>query len=261
MDKGIKIMFSNKTSSKSLPTALRFAAKLNGVAEGDYIRIKLTVLEVFNLWEWVNALLNIIDKWKSFEIYRNDRLCMESKEYRQLFYALQEIRTCYSYNQDEPKDYEKCNEWWGCNKITSISLSLTGSGKKWFEFGHLEEPGTWVIDKNNLLNAVQTEIAQKYLSICPAFPIDRIQKMIDKLPDSFQITENWNVEYRTEMIEGVLTEVARAIKYRSKEDIQSEIERDFKPDPYEGECPYKKESPQWYDWMIDKNLRDKNLNT
>jgi len=68
MDKPIKIIFSKKASSKNLPEALRLANKLGGISEGDIIRIKLSTQEVFNLWEWINALLNIIDKWASFEI-------------------------------------------------------------------------------------------------------------------------------------------------------------------------------------------------
>ena len=264
MDKILKIMFSKKTSSKKLPEALRLATKLGGISEGEYIRIKLSVKEVFNLWEWVNALLNVIDKWSGFEIYYKDSLCKVNKEYRRLFYALQDVRSCYRSMQDDPADYEKCNPGWGCDHIQFISLGLKSLGyTDWYRYGHLAEPDTWVIDKNRILNEVQREIERKHLTVCPAFPNSRIQRVIDRLPDSFIIDEFWKIEPKMEMIDGVLTKVVNSISYNSEfekdwfsmENLLSEINRETHlVKTYADECPYKKESPQWYDWMIDKNL-------
>ena len=259
MDKVLKIIFSKKTSSKSLPEALRLATKLNGVVEGDFIRIKLSVQEVFNLWEWINDLLNVIDKWSSFEIYYKDRLCKVNKEYRRLFYALQEIRQCYHSTQDNPADYEKCNPGWGCDKVNFISLGLKSPGiKKWYDYGHLVEPDTWVIDKNKILNEVQIEIARKHLTVCPAFPNSRIQRVIDQLPDSITLDEFWVIDYKNEMVEGVMTKVVNSIWYNSEfekewfsmESLLSEINK-------ETINPFEKGSDEWLDWMMNKGYLKK----
>jgi len=264
MDKVLKIVFSKKTSSKSIPGALRLSKKLNGIVEGDTITIDLTVQEVFNLWEWVNALLNIVDKWRSFEIYYKSRLCVTNKDYRQLFYAIQEIRRCYYNEQDNPEDFEKCNQGWGCHKVFFVALGLTHRCEKvWYQYGHFVEPNVWVIDKLKILNEVQIEIERKYLKVCPAFPKNRIQRVIDELPNEIILDENWEVSYKTEIIEGVLTEIADSIEYLPEVSIYTkailaQINKDF-GSSLEDECPYQEGTNEWSDWLIDKNLRKPNL--
>ncbi len=251
MGKILKIIFSKNTSSKNLPEALRLAGKLGGVHEDDLVRIQLSTKEVFDLWEWVSSLLHAIDKWRGFEIYYKGRLCMVNKEYRRLFYALQDIRQCY-HNHDDPPDYEKCNPGWGCDYVSYISLGINSPGvKKWYTYGHLVEPDTWVIDKNKILAEVQIEIGRKHLTVCPAFPATRIQKVIDQLPDSFTLDEFWSVDYKNEMIDGKLTKVVNSIWYNSEfekewfsmEKLLADINKPIR-------CPYKQGSDQWLDWMI-----------
>lgn len=258
MEKILKIIFSTKTSSKNLPEALKLAAKLSGIVEGDFIRIKLSVQEVFNLWEWINALLNIIDKWSSFEIYYKDRLCKVNKEYRRLFYALQDIRQCY-HNHDDPVDFEKCNSGWGCDQFKYISLGLNSPGiKMWYQYGHLEEPDTWIIDKAKILNDVQIEIARMHLTVCPEFPQSRIKKEIDQLPESITLDEFWGLDYKNEMVDGVLTKVVNSIWYNSEfekewfslEKMLVEIEKEDKN-------PYQTGSDDWLDWMMNKGYLKK----
>jgi len=258
MDKPIKIIFSKKASSKNLPEALRLANKLGGISEGDIIRIKLSTQEVFNLWEWINALLNIIDKWASFEIYYKGILCKVNKEYRRLFYALQDLRQCYHANQDNPVDFEKCNPAWGCDQIQTVSLNLNAKSKQWYQYGNLTAPGVWLIDKAKILNAVQVEIARKHLTACPAFPASRVQKVIDKLPNSIVLDEFWEIEYKNEMIGGVLTKIVNSISYNaefekdwfSMEKLLSEINKS-------SANPYTQGSDEWLDWMLNKGYLKK----
>lgn len=262
MDKILKIVFSKKSSSKSIAEALRLCKKLKGAIDGDAINVELTVQEIFIYWEWVNALLNIIDKWRSFEIFYKDRLCVVNKDYRRLFYALQEIRQCYFHEQDNPEDYEKCNQGWGCHKVHFVALGLLMPGVKlWYQYGHLIEPNIWIIDKPKILSDVQMEIERKFLKVCPAFPNSRIQQAIDELPESLTLDEKWEVVYTPQMVKGVPTEVVDSIRYIPEinfytKAMLSQINKEF-GDPYENECPYKEGTNEYYDWLIDKNLRNK----
>ena len=216
MPKILKIEFSKKTSSKSLPEALRLSQKLKATTEQDLVRIELDIKEVFNLWEWINSLLNIVGKWKDFDIYYKDRVCNDSKEFKRLFYDLQEIRMCYHTMQDDPEDYEKCNDKWGCKKLKYISLGLRDAGvKHWFEYGHQVNNETWEIDKNRILNEMQIEIDRKHLKACPAFPLKRIQDVIEALPGEISLDKNWEVEYTNELISGEMVKVSKTIHFNA----------------------------------------------
>lgn len=253
----LKIEFSKQAASKNLRQALALAKKLNGVIEGELMVVDLDIQEVFNQWEWVNSLLNIVDKWKSFEIYYKGRLCKESKEYRSVFYALQDIRNCYHATQDDPEDFEKCNELWGCHKLKYISLNLREPGvKHWFEYGHLLDPDTWRIDKNKILKEVQMEIERKHLKACPAFPLSRIQAVIDQLPDIIKIDENWHVIYKTEMVNGALTSVASELRFNVRLDEDwhkmDNLLREINTERFN---PYPVGSDQYLDWINDVKKR------
>ena len=259
MTKILKIEFSKSSSSKNIRQALNLSKKLNAVIDGDLVRIELDIQEIFNRWELVNAILNIIDKWKSFNIYFKDRLCVVNKDYRTLFYALQELKQCYHANQDDPEDYEKCNEKWGCNKVNYIALGLRDQGvRHWFEYGHLVNPDTWAIDKNKILKEVQMEIERKHLKACPAFPLSRIQAVIDQLPDIIKIDENWHVIYKTEMVNGVLTRVNSELRFnvRSDEDWRK-MDNLLTQINEESFNPYPVGSDQFLDWINDAKKRFK----
>ncbi|MCL6101022.1 MAG: hypothetical protein M1292_00805 [Bacteroidetes bacterium] len=253
MIKTLKIVFSKKTSSRNLAEALRLSKKLNGSVEGDIVTVELTVQEVFNLWELVNALLNAIDKWRSFEIYCKGVLCRINKDYRQLFYALQEIRSCYHNQPNPPEDFTKCNPGWGCDKLNFVSLELTGNYKKWFEFGQLDPSGnTWIVDKFKILNEVQAEIDIKFLKVCPAFPLTRIAMVINNLPDGIKLGEEWVAEWSNELVDGKMTKVYSLRYDREFEAECNYVEKIATKIPQKVDCPYPKGSDQWLDWMTAK---------
>ena len=257
MTKILKIEFSKSSSSKNIRQALNLSKKLNAVIDGDLVRIELDIQEIFNRWELVNAILNIIDKWKSFNIYFKDRLCVVNKDYRTLFYALQELKQCYHANQDDPEDYEKCNEKWGCNKVNYIALGLRDQGvRHWFEYGHLVNPDTWVIDKNKIRPDVQMEIERKHLKACPAFPAKRIQAVIEQLPDIIKIDENWHVIYKTEMVNGELTSVVSELRFNIQLDEDwhkmDNLLREINRERFN---PYQVGSDKYLDWIIDLKNR------
>ena len=257
MLKILKIEFSTSTPSKNLRQALNLSRKLNAVVDGDRVTIELDMREVFNRWEALNAILHLIDKWKSFDIYYKNQLCVVNKEYRALFYTLQELKQCYHTNQDDPEDYEKCNEQWGCHKVKYVALALQERAvRHWFEYGHLLDPDTWVIDKKKLYKEVQIEIERKHLTACPAFPASRIKAVIDQLPDTIKIDEHWRVIYKTEMFNGELRLVASELRFNNLLDEDGhKMDNLLKEVNRERFNPYPVGSDDYLDWIISNRLK------
>lgn len=150
----LEIRFS-RSGSKKMNKADELACRLGAKQRGLKYHIEFTdAKEIFYKWELINALLNIVDKWKGFEIYYLGYLCVVNKEYRRLFYALQDMKKCYFYYNEKGGLFHCENFKFGCRFI-----ELEYSNDK--------------LDMQTELT-LDSEINQKKLDACPAFDRQRV---------------------------------------------------------------------------------------
>lgn len=226
-DRRIKIVFRRSTS-KSLKEAIDIAILIGADISDNKIVIDISLYDTIRLWEHINKLLNIIDKWKSFEFYYQDILYNE--HYRYMFYTIQDIRNCYIGALDYSENFEMCKDnYWGCSKLNYLKKV-----KCWLDYGY-QQDSIWIIDKEAISKELKIEAFRKKLECCPAFDINRALTSVNKLPDSIFLNKNWKI---VDIIEaGKKKQVLRA-----QEKLEGE------------ECPYPKHSDEWCDWMIDHYL-------
>jgi len=154
----LEIRFS-RSGSKKMNKADELACRLGAKQRGLKYHIIFTdAKEIFYKWELINALLNIIDKWKGFEIYYHGYLCVVNKEYRRLFYSLQEMKQCYfHYNEKAGLFHCECYAL-GCRFMTIDYWD--GKFNMQMEL------------------AIDSEINEKKLNACPAFDRQRVIRNI-----------------------------------------------------------------------------------
>ena len=93
---------------------------------------------------------------------------------------------------------------WGCRFIESIALRQKSYYPRhdkwsWYEIGGFAED-KWIVNKERITEILKDEIADKWLSLCSCFSIERVQHTVDVLPDSIEVTDSdnckWEYKYR-----------------------------------------------------------------
>lgn len=223
-----KVTFTT-SKSKLFKKAISVAKKLNyKIDDGKYV-VELSLLEVFNKWEHINLLLHIVDKWKSFEISLDNIICTTNKDYRTLFYAVQEIKNCYN---NKKRDCIDCNKEYelGCWRLKCITINPTYySYKYWYKFGHFLDETTWIINKDELIAYLETEIKRNYTYLCPNFSLDKAKQIIETLPGHINAgnLEKWEILYRNEFTSDGIVKVPYSIEH-----IEPKEEKEASPNIY-----------------------------
>lgn len=223
----LKISFAT-SSSKNFKQALSIAKKLNYKIDNDSYIVELSLNEVFNKWEYINLLLHIVDKWKSFEISLDDVVCTTNKDYRALFYAIQEIKNCYN---NKKRDCTDCNKEYelGCWRLKSVTINPTYySYKYWYKFGHFLDETTWIIDKDELITYLETEVKRNYTYVCPSFSLDKAKQIIETLPGHLNVgnLEKWKILYQDKFTSDGIVKVPYSIEHiEPKEENQVHINK------------------------------------
>jgi ATP-dependent 26S proteasome regulatory subunit len=100
-------------------------------------------------------------------------------------------------------------EGWATSLLHSVSRYLPESFSDfhmrihWFQIGSFERPDLWVVDKTQIKAILEQEARDKYLFLCPSFRFREVEGIVDRLPDSIDISknQNWSV-YQQPRLEG-----------------------------------------------------------
>lgn len=204
MKNTLRISFG-KSSSKRFKEAVMLAEKLNYTTENNLYIVILSFNDVFNKWEYVNELLHIIDKWSSFEICLNNIVCTTNRDYRRIFYEIQDIKTCYNKTRLN-NDYCITTYESGCWRVNNVIFdihSFESAYKGWYKCGTLIGDSTWKIDKERIYNNISEDARVKNAHLCPFYSLDKLKTFLAESPDTIDVSDKdmWEIEY-----EDVLTE-------------------------------------------------------
>lgn len=186
-----EIRFS-RSNSKNMNDADDLACRMGAKQRGLKYHIEFAdIKDVFSQWENINALLAIIDKWKGFEIYYNGFLCPENKEYKTLFYSIQDVRKCYFWFLENSNINTSCHY----TEFACAKLDLLKGFKKWYNYGHTTDFKTWIIDKQLIIDELNSCIKLKKLDSCPVFDFQKVIERLNEIPDKILLDGNWELLY------------------------------------------------------------------
>ena len=242
----LKIVFTT-SKSKRFKEALSLAKKLNCTIEESSYVVELKLSDVFNKWEYINSLLHIVDKWKGFEISYNDVVCTENKDYRVLFYAIQEIRSCYLRRLNIGANCEGKRKL-GCWRLRSLAFDANEYGSTyWYKFGYFTDERTWTIDKEALWEHIDEEIKRMHAQICPMFSDNDIKKTISQLPNNINVgnLDKWKILYHSRITGDGVTKIPYSIEH---------IREDERPTMQNQNCRYNSNTEDLEDmwWRLSK---------
>lgn len=216
MKKSLKISFG-KSSSKRFKDALELCSKLGFSKDGELYTIVLSFKDIFNKWEYVNSLLNIVDKWSSFEICLNDIVCTTNKDYRKIFYDIQDVKTCYNRTKENNcscnTEYES-----GCWRVDNIIFnihSFESAYKGWYKYGHLVKESIWVIDKAKIREEIAKEAQRQNAFLCPLYDFGRLNIFLKNSPDTIDVSDEriWKIDYEDVLTDKGVESIPETITY------------------------------------------------
>ncbi len=92
-------------------------------------------------------------------------------------------------------------EGWGCKWLTEINRYLPenprSADKYWYQFGSFESAELWKIDKEKIKTVLQREIGVRQASLCPVFNRQKLETILDTLPDHIDLAADrrWQIVY------------------------------------------------------------------
>lgn len=157
--------------------------------------------EIFTQYHSILELYGIIYNWKSAS-FKLDEIDLRKTD----FDMIKSLRECYKVYEDAP--YQKhCyidseHFGWGCKYLNPVRLYLHHEDQRkpdsdyWYEYGHFED-NVWIVDKDRIRLQLDKHIENYLIFLCPAWSDERIDKVLEKIPDSIDLdkTENWDIIY------------------------------------------------------------------
>ena len=179
--------------------------------------------KIFYQWDKVNSLLSIVGKWKGFEAYYRGFICGNYKDYKTLFYNIQDIKNCYQNMVMGYSNPEMCCKTarFGCYRVES-------EYKDWYNYGSTRDYKKWDINKEELLNDIRDCIHRKNVDACPLFDMNTVKRKVDKLPNYIVLNKDWEPLYKLDIENGVFVKKAVSIsplmpmfKIYTQDDVKS----------------------------------------
>ena len=216
MEFELKIIFA-KSSSIYYSDAIKKAKKFSRFSQIDENNSMNTILidkeELFKKYHHIKELFSFIGNWKHSELYLNGRKISFWDTY-----SFTDIIKCQNgYDSSPDQEYYCINEYdklgWGCKFLSNIRRQIPidsyyyNRGEYWFNYGSFARENNWIINKDNLLSALNKEALQKKLDICKYFNIDELNEIVKSLPNNINLNESndWEVIYE-EIYDGITIE-------------------------------------------------------
>jgi len=177
--------------------------------------------------EWFEKKREFDDLYALVALWKGTSVTLGGEEIKphEFFWKFHTVVKCAKeYEESIDKSRYCCladsYEGWGCKLLDDLDrhLSKTASYamKYWYRFGDFASEGVWEIDKPLIKDYLEKEAAEKNLSYCTHFSLDKAFTIVDGLPDVIDThgSASWEIEYR-EDFEG--TEIRKhpiGIKHR-----------------------------------------------
>jgi len=214
MDFRLELRFGKSTSTY-YADAIRQAQQFSGFEPlSDDQRLNILRVgrdELQRKSDAFGALWEIVSRWKSSQILLNDEP-LEGKD----MYPITRVFAC-------SRDYGKAviqenhckinseKEGWGCKLMDTIGRyppsNYYRDTTSWYQFGSFTSQHIWKLDKEKILSLLRRESELKHLALCPVFSFQRVEKIVNALPDEINLedSETWEIRY-AEHSDGVTLE-------------------------------------------------------
>lgn len=215
MDFEFKIRFG-KSSSQNYQKAVNQAKKFvnyKPISEDNtFNTVILYSNELRQRYRKIEKLWLLISGWKTTELFVND----EPVEFYDLnkYIAILECDNKYQTSiipENHCKLYPN-KEGWGCQHLNTLSRYSSNyyqgeRGSYWYHFGNFQSETIWEIDKYKIKDALRREVKLKKLFLCKIFDFEKVESIVDNLPDKIDLdkSELWEIEYE-EIEDGISIE-------------------------------------------------------
>lgn len=184
--KTIKISFGQSTSQKR-EEAITFIKQQNdfkcsGEGKNAIYSANFNTKDIETLYK----MLDLTSGWKS-QVIEVDGMEVKSTILRNALYCYkQKINehasdlwcTKTDYNEDRKNKF-------GCRRIYVSQFD----NNRWTDFGYVDtDKGEWVFDKKKIFSEIENQI--ETLQFCPLFKPEKVRKVIERLPDRVNPTNN-----------------------------------------------------------------------
>lgn len=211
-----------KSSSANYQNAIELSKKFDNFTELNGTNEKHTIItnsaEVKNKFQIFENLYNLINNWKSTIIKLNG----DTVDNFNFFYKYNEIIKCsLEYEKSTNKDIF-CNisqqhEGWGCKHLKDIKRHLDNYyyGTYWYKYGSFENEKKWKINKTLIKEKLYIEIKDKKIDLCPYFYLNKIDKLVEELPDFIDLENQnlWMIDYVEDFKGSLIVKIPKDINH------------------------------------------------
>lgn len=145
----------------------------------------------------IDDIIGYLRNWSKTEYYINNK-----KVTLQNIEKIIRILNCEQSCENCMLNKEYCYDGsgWGCNLLKSIALKKEiyytyKTDPYWYDFGHFTD-SEWVIDKDNIFSQLNKESISNYISLCNFFDLNRVENVVNGLPDKIKVTDDGDWEYK-----------------------------------------------------------------
>jgi AAA+ superfamily predicted ATPase len=214
MSRDVEIRFG-RSSSQSYPKAVaaakRFPSFTEATDERPYSSVRVEATEYATLGTRLQRLWDMVAGWKSAE-YLVDGAAADPRD----MHRLKKYVECAAKKSIAPKPDGYCGttHWggggWGCKFLSAIerepSAHYRAYGSRtsgWWDFGAFTSGDVFAIDKGRLSQALRSDTERESVTFCPEFDFERVQRVVDGLPDEIVLSasDSWEIVYE-EFTEG-----------------------------------------------------------
>ena len=230
------ILTFNRSRSKYFEEGLDLAERLGGFWDGKLMTLKIPDDLLFDAYELLLPIFEIIQNWSSTRATYNGRKVHPYK----FILSMHFLNECVVESKRDGKScwlHDDC-QGWSCKKITNIFFLESGNGKYksndryWYNFGSFNSKNEWVIDKPKIFNKLIQFAENNGLYVCPHFSEKKVKKSVDNLRSKI-IPDNiaYKIHYTELYSKGEKIEFPENIRHISQKYQDQEGSKSLKYDP------------------------------
>lgn len=188
----LKIVFYRSQSSKYDTVCSKCKTFSNFQQHNGTNILVVDFFELSEKYKNIDYIVDSVSNWKRTEFYfENFQISSQQA------FSLLKIIDCQ--NKAETNPDQCCGGCGlGCCQLTSLFLKdicYYTDSPYWFDFGYFEK-GKWIIDKSKMLQTIEDEATEKYLSVCKFFSYEKIYNSILNVPNEIIVTDEKDCNWR-----------------------------------------------------------------
>jgi len=212
---------ASRKYKEAIGLASQFSDFKNATDEDPVNTINLPADEWFEKKREFDDLYSLVAHWKG----TNVTLGGEEIKPHEFFWKFNSVIKCAVGYEEAVDQSRYCcladsYEGWGCKLLDDLDrhLSKTASYamKYWYRFGDFASEGVWEIDKPLIKDYLEKEAAEKNLSYCKHFSLEKAWTIVDGLPDVIDThgSASWDIDYREDFEGSEIKKHPIGIKHR-----------------------------------------------